>query len=459
MIKLQLSFLILAFAGTFSYAQHTITGEFPVLKGSKVILKGFNGFDTYLIDSSRVNDKGVFMLKYSESDIGMGILSDDENRPYIIVLSGEDIRLKGELISMPESVSITAGEENLIFAKYAAEHPRRQQILSAWEFLKKKYETDSLFISHSETKKAIETEIGRLNNEDHDFLRALDKNSYMAWYLPVRKLVGSIPYVAQYKTEDIPATIAGLRKLDYTDKRLWKSGTYREALEGLYWLIENMGKPLDSVYREMNIATDHLIANLSNNEEKLNIVTNYLFGLLEKHSLFEAAEYLSVKVLTQNSCTITDNLARQLETYRAMKKGNTAPDIFFADDVIRKGIEQSAAKLSEIKAKKTLVVFGASWCPNCKDELSQLSSKYELFKSSGIEVLFVSLDTDKEAFTKFSGSLPFTSICDYKKWDSKAAKDYFVIGTPTMFLLDNSRKILLRPNSVKHLSAWLESNN
>ena len=459
MIKLQLSFLILAFAGTFSYAQHTITGEFPALKGGKVILKGFNGFDTYIIDSTRVSEQGNFKLKYSDKDRGMGFLSDDENRPYIIVLSGEDIRLKGELISMPESVSITAGVENLIFARYAVEHPRRQQMLSAWEFLKKNYSADSLFKNHDAPKKAIDAEIGRLNDEDKEFLRSLGKKSYVSWYLPVRRLVGSIPYVAQYKTEDIPATIAGLKTLDYTDKRFWKSGTYREALEGLYWLIENMGQPLDSVYREMNTATDHLIANLSNDEEKLNIVTNYLFGLLEKHSLFETAEYLSVKVLTQNSCTITDNLARQLETYRAMKKGNTAPDIFFADDVIRKGIEQSAAKLSDIKAKKTLVVFGASWCPNCKDELSQLSSKYELFKSSGIEVLFVSLDTDKQAFTKFADSFPFTCICDYKKWDSKAARDYFVIGTPTMFLLDNNRKILLRPNSVKHLLAWLESNN
>jgi peroxiredoxin len=459
MIKLQLSFLILAFAGTFSYAQFTITGEFPALKAEKVVLKGFNGFDTYIIDSTRVSEQGNFKLKYSDKDRGMGYLSDDENRPYIIVLSGEDIRLKGEFPSMPESVSITAGEENLIFARYAVEQPRRQQMLSAWEFLKKNYAADSLFMTHDAPKNAIDAEIGRLNDEDHEFLRSLGKKSYVSWYLPVRRLVGSIPYVAQYKTEEISATITGLRALDYTDKRFWKSGTYREALEGLYWLIENMGQPLDSVYREMNMATDHLIANLSNDEEKLNVVTNYLFGLLEKHSLFEAAEYLSVKVLNQNSCTITDNLARQLETYRAMKKGNTAPDIVFAGDVIKKGIDPAITKLSDIRAKKILVIFGSSWCPNCRDELSQLSSQYEQFKSKGIEVLFVSLDTDKKAFNDFARNFPFTSICDYKKWESKAAKEYYVIGTPTMFLLDNNRKILLRPNSVKHVSAWLEINN
>tara|TARA_B110000091_G_C13787117_1_gene463839 strand:+ start:1339 stop:1731 length:393 start_codon:yes stop_codon:yes gene_type:complete len=36
------------------------------------------------------------------------------------------------------------------------------------------------------------------------------------------------------------------------------------------------------------------------------------------------------------------------------------------------------------------------------------------------------------------------------------AKEYYVSGTPTMFLLDNNRKILLRPNSVKQMDAWVD---
>lgn len=52
--------------------------------------------------------------------------------------------------------------------------------------------------------------------------------------------------------------------------------------------------------------------------------------------------------------------------------------------------------------------------------------------------------------------LPIISICDYKKWESPIAKDYYVFATPTMFLLNNKREILLRPNSVKQMDAWVD---
>jgi hypothetical protein len=37
-------------------------------------------------------------------------------------------------------------------------------------------------------------------------------------------------------------------------------------------------------------------------------------------------------------------------------------------------------------------------------------------------------------------------------------KDYYVVGTPTLFLLDANRKILLRPRSAKQVDAWVDLN-
>jgi hypothetical protein len=41
-------------------------------------------------------------------------------------------------------------------------------------------------------------------------------------------------------------------------------------------------------------------------------------------------------------------------------------------------------------------------------------------------------------------------------WEGQIVKDYYVFGTPTLFLLDEQRKILLRPNSVKQMDAWVD---
>jgi hypothetical protein len=85
----------------------------------------------------------------------------------------------------------------------------------------------------------------------------------------------------------------------------------------------------------------------------------------------------------------------------------------------------------------------------------QLLPCYNNWKAKGVEVVFVSLDTDKNEFEKFTAPFPFYSTCDYKRWDTQAAKDYYVSSSPTIFLLDNNNKIILRPATVVSLDSWL----
>ena len=68
----------------------------------------------------------------------------------------------------------------------------------------------------------------------------------------------------------------------------------------------------------------------------------------------------------------------------------------------------------------------------------------------------VSLDHSVNDFEEFTGGLPFMSVSDFKGWDSPMAQNYYVFGTPTMYLLNDQREILLRPNSVKHMDAWVD---
>jgi thiol-disulfide isomerase/thioredoxin len=446
------------FISIMGQAQHIITGTFPAHAGQKVRLVGFEGIQIYPIDSTQVSEKGEFKLNFTSKDNGMGYLSAADNKASFVVLANENIQLKGELLNIPESIVCLLGKENQLFAKYAMEHPKREQALSAWDYLQKMYQSDTLFYNQKDSKNSIDTEILRIQNEDANFLKGLDANSYISWFLPIRKLVSSVSNIAQNKPSEINSTIAALRNIDYSDKRLYKSGLLKNTLESHYWLLENMGKSLDTVFKEMNISTDYLLNSLAKDENKLNEITNYLFDLLERHSLFQASEYLALKALTQNSCTLNSDLAKQLEIYRAMKKGNIAPDIIFAGDSFNNGaIIKKPSKLSDIIAPYKIVVFGASWCPKCVEEMSQLVPLYEKWKSKGLEVVFVSMDSEKTSFEKLVKDLPFVSTCEYKKWDSKAAQDYYVFASPTLFLLDGNRKIILRPNSVKQVDAWVDS--
>lgn len=449
---------VLIFISLNAFTQNSIKGSFPYLADKAIKLFGFKGFETYMIDSAVISKEGEFKLEYTIKDKGMGYLEAESNKPYFVVLSDKKIELEGEFLSVPETVQTLKGKENKLFVQYATEHPKREQVISAWDYLYEFYHEDSLFVSQKNTFKQINSELARIREEDESFLNNLHPKSYVSWFLPIRKLVSSVSTVAQYRTEEIPTVIADFRDLDYSSDKLYKSGFLKDVIQSHYWLLENMGQPLDSVYKEMNVSTDHLLESLATNEKKFNEITDYLFNLLERHSLYNASEYLAIKSLTQNSCTLSNELSNQLETYRKMKKGNIAEDFIFEGDIVipKQSSKNSPNKLSDIQSEYTLVVFGASWCPKCTEEIPEIVKLYDKWSTKGVEVLFISLDESKENFERFVADFPFLSICDYKKWKSPIVKNYYVFATPTMYLLNDKQKILLRPNSIEQIDAWVE---
>ena len=221
----------------------------------------------------------------------------------------------------------------------------------------------------------------------------------------------------------------------------------KEFIEGHYFLLENMGQSLDTVYKEMNVSTDYLITNLTGNDSLLNTVSEQLLKYFEKRSLISAAAHLSNKVLSQSQCILNDSLVNNMQKYVTLKIGNTAPDI-----------QLNTRKLSDFK-KPVLLVFGASGCPHCVTEKKVLLAQYSSWQKTNknIEVVYISLDTDKPAYNAAFKNTPWQNYCDYKGWDTQAAKDYFVNGTPTYVLLDKDLKILVHPNSIAHATVWVNT--
>ena len=457
MIKKATILLTILMSVTWCTAQ-TISGRVSSSTNQVINLHGFKGFESYTIGSAVTDNSGNFKLGYSVTDHGMGYLTDSDNKPLYVVINGENIYLVGEQLGHPETIIIKKGKENQWLKQYSEENPRREQALSAWEYLDERYSLDTLFSVHKTPNMAIKVEKRRIYAENAAFLAKLPQKSYLRWFIPTRKLVSSAPEVLKSRRHELHNTIKAFRALDYADEWLYKSGFLKDAIESHFMLLESSGRPMDSINVDMQRSINAMLLHLLKDQEKLNEVTTYLFDMLERHSIFTASEYLAIKVLNETSCTINSNLTKQLETYRIMKKGNTAPDIVFSGDNYSSTYDTSSfpKKLSDIKSKYTVIVFGASWCPKCTQELPEMAKYYSKWKAKDIEVVFVSLDEDQAAYRKFAKDLPFVSTCDLKKWASPIANDYYVIGTPTMYLLDDQRKILLRPNSVKQMDAWVD---
>jgi thiol-disulfide isomerase/thioredoxin len=450
-------FVLLVFKTT---AQNTIAGNFSSIKGQTVRLMGYRGVDVFTIDTAVVNAQGEFTLKYSDANLGMGYLLTKENTTYAVVLEKGKVQITGQTLSDAATIVINNGEQNKIFVKYALTHAKREQALNAWGYLKNIYELDTLFKNEYATKFSITKEIDHLNKVDNDFLQILPPNSFMYWYLPIRKLISNVGSIANTRPQEIPSTTKAFRSINYADPLLYTSGLFSDILESQFWLIENSGLERTMLAKEINTSVDFILASVNKNEKLYNDFTNYLFQYFEKHSLFASSEYIALKALNQQEMKLSLALVNRLETYRKIKIGGIAPKIEFKGDVyVNRELVKNINSLSDIKSKYKVVIFGGSWCSSCRSEVIQVIPHYETWKKQGIEVVIVSLDTVKKAFEEFATEFPFTFACDYKKWETQAAKDFYVSSSPTLFLLDSDNKIILRPSTIPVLDSWLKSNS
>ncbi len=94
--------------------------------------------------------------------------------------------------------------------------------------------------------------------------------------------------------------------------------------------------------------------------------------------------------------------------------------------------------------KLTLVDFWASWCGPCRREMPHVKKLYADFHSKGLEIVGVSFDESKEAWTGAIASmgLKWPQLSDLKGWQNEAGQLYGITSIPATLLIDKQGKIV-----------------
>ncbi len=423
----------------------TIKGQLKAHTGQNITLTGFNYYNSYELAATTIDSLGNFEINYGTTYKGMGILKTQDNSSLVLVLTEANIILQGTHLQETDGLYFVASKENIYFLKYGKTKGEREAALVGLKYLMPLYKEQQELQVQTSVTSTIQQEIERLEQKDIAIVKQLDKKMYIKWFIPIKNLVNDMPKTIYKYPERIPQNIQQFREIDFNHPNFKTSGLFKELIEGHFMLLENMGQNLESVYAQMNNSTDYLITSLKENDSLLNTVSEALLKYFEKRSLYPAAAHLSNQMLTQNQCVLNTSLANSMQKYRVLKVGNIAPDIQL----------DANTTLSSIK-KPVLLVFGASWCPYCKDEALELLKYYHSWKEKvQLEVVYLSIDTDEQAYKTAYQNAPWQIYCDYKGWDTQAAKDYFINATPSYFLLDKNREILVHPKSIEHVNTWV----
>jgi len=439
---------ILLFVSSVSIAQsqHVISGYFPQAADKEIRISGIGIPDNIEFASTKADAKGNFILTYPSGYVGASILEIKDTKSVIVLLNKENFEINWPDLEDFSTLKFMHSTENGNLSHGLELYQNIEAKKSGLTYLIPLYSGDPSSESFLKNDLKLQNNLFRL------FLDGLPSNSYSLYYLKLRKLLSDMSLTATRYPEQFLDNKKTLLDLDFGDKKMERSGLFIDLLQGYVQLVENFyGADLEKVKIDINSLIGLVLKNLKADPLILQDVAQKMFNFLEKRSLFSSSEYLALSILDESSCQLDEKHTALFEQYRKMATGMGASDIVFPEP-----IKGGYGKLSDIHSKYKLVVFGASWCPKCTEELPKLKSYYDNWKKEGLEIVFVSLDTDKAAFMDFIKDFPWLSSCDYKSWQGKPVIDYCVFATPTMYLMDKDQKILAKPISADHLEALMK---
>ena len=151
---------------------------------------------------------------------------------------------------------------------------------------------------------------------------------------------------------------------------------------------------------------------------------------------------------TQYGRMIEERIARMAKT----EGGAPAPDFALPDTL------GNMVTMSSVKGKVKIVDFWASWCGPCRLNNPALRKLYEEFHDKGLEIIGVSLDTNRAAWLKAieKDGLQWINVSSLKGWKCDIVSLYSVKGIPALFVLDEDNNIIATGLKGEQLRAFVQ---
>lgn len=111
-----------------------------------------------------------------------------------------------------------------------------------------------------------------------------------------------------------------------------------------------------------------------------------------------------------------------------------------------KTLDGKTFKSTQLKGKYVVLDFWASWCPDCRKDIPNLLRIYDCFHGAGVEFVGISLDTDRDAWSKAVSQygIPYLQVGDLQKKDESAlARLFGVKWIPSLYLINPKGQVVI----------------
>ena len=445
---LTLALIISFFAG--NSQDNKISGSITGLENEKLYLMKLMGEKRSFIDTIQTDLTGSFTFDIPENaDPGMYMIIKGPGQAVELIYNNEDIQFTTTGFEDKDGIQIISSVENLIYYDYLSIKGMNLYKIDVITSLLRNYPpNDEFYIS------AI---------EQYDFLKTQLNNR-------VDQLIDNNPLTlaSRYLTADRPLivdpTLSDFEKnnylknhffdnVDFADTMLIKSTFLTSKVVNFLGLFQNEANSQEELENFMLMGVDTVLQHAQVNQKVYEFLVDFLIGGFQSIGFEKGLEHIANASMLDQFCENTERklkLENKLDLIKKLAIGQPAPNINSID------IHGQEINLNAIDAKKTVLIFWASWCPHCDEIMPVINSYYG--DKSNIEVIAISIDESNEDLMKSlnESSYDWINIAELKGWNGDIVEEYGIVATPSVFILDENKKIIGKPLGKKEIAEFLQ---
>ena len=452
MFKTIITVLLVLFSLQLSAQNHEINGTISGLANEDVYLMRILGQKHAIVDTAATDPSGAFTLDLEEGfPVGMYSIVYGSGQPLDLIFNNENIRFVFGGSSAQAPVQIIESIENLIYYDFLFLKGYNLYKMEMLESLLQTYPKDDDFYQ------TLLQQYQGLGKQIQDRLETLTRenpNTIASHFI----LVDSPLYVDVEMTADAKKVYQKQHyfdKTDFTDTLLIRSNILTAKVIGYLSLYQEKEMTKEAMENSLLVAVDTILEKAMADQQVYEFVLDFLVDGFQAVGFERGLEYLAEQNQLEQLCENTERkaeLAGKIELIKKLAIGKTAPDFTTTD------LQGKQIKLSEIQAKKIVLIFWASWCPHCDEILPELKNYYDPLNTGELEIIAISLDEERnDVQTSIDiGSYNWINIAELKGWDGPVVLEYGIAATPSLFILDENKTIIGKPLNKFDLKGFLE---
>ncbi len=350
----------------------------------------------------------------------MKVFFPETNASFNLISENKDVKVKLQTTKDKITQIDFLDEPNILMSSIQDNQQKKEFILPALYQIKEYYKQESAF------GKALNTEILTLSDPNPD--------------------VSKYPFVNFYNTNYSRFVEKSATKTPVTEKEIQTFlMNSNELLETSSLMRPVLVSYLNMASTGSNVSgsVDTLLKAVNTETPRGQTVLSELIDIFDVYGMND----LKTKYLTDAKnlkCTINERLSSTIKSNSNVEIGAKFPNYKFVN-----ATNTSTKSIYDVKAKNKILIFWSSTCSHCEKELPEILEKYNELKNLNVEVIGLSLDSDKVSYSNRISSLPWINDSELKGWYSSYVETYNVHATPTYFVLDADNKIVAKPDHAK----------